>query len=76
MLSLRQKTYILTSQIPQGKVLTYKELTFLASIPSQGYRTLSSSKSLLKYTCYRVVNASGKSLKHMPLAAEISKKKD
>ncbi len=61
MLSLRQKTYILTSQIPQGKVLTYKELTFLASIPSPRLVGLYLHQNpYSNIPCYRVVNASGK----------------
>lgn len=61
MLSLRQKTYILTSQIPQGKVLTYKELAFLASIPSPRLVGLYLHQNpYSNIPCYRVVNASGK----------------
>lgn len=61
MLSLRQKTYILTSQIPKGKVLTYKELAYLASIPSPRLVGLYLHQNPYpNISCYRVVNASGK----------------
>jgi len=60
-LNYRGRTYFITSQIPEGKVLTYQSLALLASVPSPRlvglYLHQNPDPNL---PCYRVVNSQGK----------------
>ena len=61
-----QKIYSIVSQIPKGKVLTYKRVAELAGInpPAGGPRVVGfamhANKDIIKVPCHRVVGSNGK----------------
>jgi methylated-DNA-protein-cysteine methyltransferase-like protein len=57
----RQRTYYVTSQIPKGKVLTYKTLARLAKVSNPRLIGLYLHRNEdPTVPCYRVVNSAGK----------------
>lgn len=60
-MNARERTYLINSQIPQGKVLTYKTLAILAGVTnSRLIGFFLHQNSYPKIPCYRVVNSLGK----------------
>lgn len=56
----RERTYAITSQIPKGKVLTYKTLAILAQVTNPRLVGMYLHQNHYNIPCYRVVNSQGK----------------
>ena len=61
-----KKVYKVVSQIPKGKVLTYKKVAEIAGVnpPAGGARVVGfamhANKNIIKVPCHRVVGSNGK----------------